>query len=119
MFTVYNKAETDSTVVSNLFIDQYMCDANDAQIKIYLYLIRMMSAQEVTSISDMADKFNHTEKEVLRSLKYWERKDCCPWTMIQAERSRGFTCVSREKERRFPEIASFPLHRCCRHGRNK
>ena len=74
MFTVYNRAETDSTVISNLFIDQYMSDANDAQLKIYLYLIRMMSAQEATSISDMADKFNHTEKEVLRSLKYWERR---------------------------------------------
>ncbi len=61
------------TGVSNVFIDSYMKDANDAQLKIYLYLIRMFSANMPVSISDMADKFNHTEKEVIRSLQYWER----------------------------------------------
>jgi DnaD/phage-associated family protein len=64
----------DSTNVSNIFIDEYMQDANDAQIKIYLYLLRMMSANLSTSVSALADKFNHTEKDVLRSLKYWEKK---------------------------------------------
>lgn len=62
------------TGVSNVFIDSYMKDANDAQLKIYLYLIRMFSANMPVSISDMADKFNHTEKDVIRSLQYWERK---------------------------------------------
>ncbi len=61
------------TPISNLFIDFFIKDANDAQIKVYLYLIRMMSANLPTSISDIADKFNHTEKDVLRSLKYWEK----------------------------------------------
>ncbi len=64
----------DSTNVSNIFIDEYMQDANDAQIKIYLYLLRMMSANLSTSVSALADKFNHTEKDVIRSLKYWEKK---------------------------------------------
>ncbi len=73
-FAIYNDRASDSTVVSNLFIDEYMKDANDAQIKIYLYLVRMMSAGLATSMGDIADKFNHTEKEVLRSLRYWERK---------------------------------------------
>ena len=50
-----------------------MKDANDAQLKIYLYLLRMMSAHMATSISDIADKFNHTEKDVMRALKYWEK----------------------------------------------
>ncbi len=61
------------TGVSNVFIDSFMKDANDAQLKIYLYLIRMFSANMPVTISDMADKFNHTEKEVIRSLQYWER----------------------------------------------
>lgn len=70
--TIY-KDNSGSTVVSNQFIDKYMVEANDAQIKVYLYLLRMMSANLPTSISDMADKFNHTEKDVLRALKYWEK----------------------------------------------
>lgn len=60
------------TVLSNVFIDQYMREANDAQIKIYLYLLRMVAANLPTNISEIADKFNHTEKDVVRALKYWE-----------------------------------------------
>lgn len=72
--TVYRDNQMDSTVVSNLFIDEYMKDANDAQLKVYLYLLRKMNAQQTTSLSDIADKFNHTEKDVIRALKYWEQK---------------------------------------------
>lgn len=72
--TIYKDNYSDATVISNRFIDEYMKDANDAQLKIYLYLIRMMSANLPTSISDIADKFNHTERDVIRALKYWEEK---------------------------------------------
>lgn len=71
--TIYKDNYIDSTVVSNRFIDEYMKDANDAQLKIYLYLIRMLNANQATSVSDIADKFNHTEKDVIRALKYWEK----------------------------------------------
>ena len=71
--TIYQDNYTNSTVISNRFIDEYMEDANDAQLKIYLYLIRMVSARLSTSISDLADKFNYTEKDVMRALKYWEK----------------------------------------------
>lgn len=72
--TIYKDNHADSTVISNHFIDEYMKDANDAQLKVYLYLIRMLNANLATSVSDIADKFNHTEKDVLRALKYWEDK---------------------------------------------
>lgn len=72
--TIYKDNYTEATAVSNIFIDEYMKDANDAQLKVYLYLIRMMNANLPTSVSDIADKFNHTEKDVLRALKYWEKK---------------------------------------------
>lgn len=71
--TIYRDNDVDSTCVSNLFIDEYMKDANDAQIKVYLYLLRMMNAHLATSVSDMADKFNHTEKDIVRALKFWEK----------------------------------------------
>ena len=72
--TISSNCGEDSTYVSNIFIDEYMQDANDAQIKIYLFLLRMMSANLPTSVEALADKFNHTESDVIRSLKYWERK---------------------------------------------
>ncbi len=72
--TIYKDDHVNTTIVPNLFIDEYMKDANDAQLKIYLYLLRMMNAHQATSVSDIADKFNHTEKEVIRALKYWEKQ---------------------------------------------
>lgn len=71
--TVYQEQEPDATMISNRFIDEYMVSANDAQIKIYLYLIRMTGANLPFSISDIADRFNYTEKDVLRALRYWEK----------------------------------------------
>lgn len=71
--TIYQDNYTNATVISNRFIDEYMKQANDAQLKIYLYLIRMMSARLSTSISSIADIFNYTETDVIRALKYWEK----------------------------------------------
>jgi DnaD/phage-associated family protein len=72
--TISSNCGEDSTYVSNIFIDEYMQDANDAQIKIYLFLLRMMSANLSTSVEALADKFNFMESDVIRSLKYWEKK---------------------------------------------
>lgn len=63
-----------NTIISNCFIDHYLADANDAQIKVYLYLLRTLGSRQATSISAIADKFNHTEKDVLRALSYWEQQ---------------------------------------------
>ena len=70
---IYSDGYNDATVISNRFFDEYMKDANDAQLKVYLYLVRAMHANLDISISDIADKFNHTERDVIRSLKYWEK----------------------------------------------
>ncbi|MCR4788091.1 MAG: DnaD domain protein [Lachnospiraceae bacterium] len=72
-FKVYQDYCLDATLVSNVFIDNYMGNANDAQIKIYLYLLRVLCAHKSCSISDLADQFNYTEKDVTRALKYWEK----------------------------------------------
>ena len=72
--TIYQDSYINATILSNRFIDEYMTEANDAQLKIYLYLVRMMSANLQTSVADIADRFNYTEKDVLRAFKYWQKK---------------------------------------------
>ncbi len=72
--TIYKDSNMNSTAISNRFIDEYMEGANEAQLKVYLYLLRMLGAGQATSVSDLADKFNHTEREIIRSLKYWEKQ---------------------------------------------
>lgn len=71
-FSVYRDIDNGCTYVSNQFIDEFLMEANAAQIKVYLYLLRMTG--NATSVSDMADKFNYTEKDICRALKYWESK---------------------------------------------
>ena len=72
--TIYQDSYINATILSNRFIDEYMTDANDAQLKVYLYTVRMMSAHLETSVTDIADRFNYTEKDVLRAFKYWQCK---------------------------------------------
>lgn len=90
LFTIYNNTETGSTVISNLFIDEYMKDANDAQIKVYLYLLRQMGQGRAASIAEIADTFNHTEKDVLRSLRYWEQ---CGLMKLDYDSERNLTGI--------------------------
>lgn len=71
--TVSHGGRSGMTMVSNRFIDEYMRDANDTQVKIYLYLLRVAGTNLPSGISDIADYFNHTEKDVLRALKYWDK----------------------------------------------
>ena len=71
--TLCKDYSSEVTLIKNDFIDIYMVEANDAQIKVYLYLLRRIGSGEAFSVGDMADCFNYTEKDVLRALKYWDR----------------------------------------------
>jgi len=67
-------ARPSTTMVSNHFIDAFMADANGEYVKIYLYLLRCAGSEDsFLSISQIADKFDHTEKDVKRALKYWQK----------------------------------------------
>lgn len=72
--TVSQDSHAGMTMLSNRFIDEYMKDANDAQMKVYLYLLRCAGTGMPTGIPAIADFFNYTEKDILRALQYWDRK---------------------------------------------
>ena len=72
--TLHSENNETVTCVPNVFIDELMADADGEYVKIYLYLLRCMNAPEESfSISGMADKFEHTEKDIKRALAYWEK----------------------------------------------
>lgn len=71
---LHTDCPTYDTCVPNIFIDKYMPEANGEFVKVYLYLLRCMNSHASNiSISAIADCFDHTEKDVVRALKYWER----------------------------------------------
>ncbi len=73
-FRLHSDGQADHTLVSNVFLDEYMPAANGEYVKVYLFLLRCLNsdAQELT-IPLIADKFEHTESDVRRALKYWEK----------------------------------------------
>ncbi len=69
-----NNQQNKTTTIPNIFLDKHMPAANGEFVKVYLYLLRFSQSSSLDlSISDIADTFNHTEKDVIRALKYWEQ----------------------------------------------
>ncbi len=87
---LYSDRHMSATSVSNIFIDEYMSDANGEFVKIYLYLLRQLNAPDsVFSLSAIADKFEHTEKDVKRALSYWERMQLLRLDYDESENLNG------------------------------
>ena len=72
--SLHMKMNTGVTLVQNAFIDRYMPKANGEYVKLYLYLLRMISAHEAISIGQIAEVLEHTEKDIHRALSYWEKE---------------------------------------------
>lgn len=69
--TISTKNHETYSAVSNFFIDYYMTDANGEFVKVYLYLVRLLHSGRALTISDIADHFNLTQKDICRAIKYW------------------------------------------------
>lgn len=71
--TLKNKLQTNTTLVSNDFIDHYMVAANGEFVKVYLFLLRHMDDPNTAlSVSKIADCLNNTEGDIIRAFRYWE-----------------------------------------------
>ncbi|MCR5666391.1 MAG: DnaD domain protein [Eubacterium sp.] len=64
------------TNIPDFFVDHYMAKANGEYVKVFLYMLRLLHAPNAQiSISHMADFFDHTENDIRRALKYWEKEN--------------------------------------------
>ena len=71
---LHNDCPTTDTLISNRFIDDFMPQANGEFVKVYLYLIRSLQSHAYNfTISAIADKFNNTEMDIIRALRYWQK----------------------------------------------
>ncbi len=67
-------ARPDVTIIPNSIIDKDMLEANELQLKVYLYILRNVNAGIPVRISSMADHFNETEKDITRAITFWEKR---------------------------------------------
>ena len=71
---IRNESDLAYTQVANLFIDEYMPQANGSYVKVYLLILRMLSDSKTDiSVSEIADILWLTENDVIRSFKYWQK----------------------------------------------
>ena len=104
--TIYQDNSHKTTVVSNYFIDEYMSDANAAQIKIYLYLLRQMGEGLSTSVCEMADFLNYPEKDIVRALKYWEKQGILSLEVDEQNQLTGIHMLPFPQSTPFAKVAT-------------
>lgn len=72
---LHNDCPATDTIVPNQFIDRFMPSANGEFVKVYLYLLRCIHSHASNcTISEIADKFNNTEMDIQRALRYWQKE---------------------------------------------
>lgn len=112
--TLHKDNGYSTTAISNRFIDEYMTNANGEFVKIYLYLLRCMNSPDCSfSISKAADKFNHTENDIQRALKYWEKMNLLQLEYAQDKSIAGIYFLDSEAVQKDDSVplkkASAPL----------
>lgn len=74
-FNLHNNSDISNTLISNIFIDEYMPSANGTYVKVYITLLRMLSVHTAgASVSGIADVLDIMENDVLRAFSYWEKQ---------------------------------------------
>lgn len=107
-FQLHGPSKSGHTLVSDLFLDEYMPAANGEYVKVYLYLLRCLKSDiQELSIPLIADKFDHTESDVKRALKYWEKMHLLK---LEYDESKALTgiCLTEEVSSPKPESVSVP-----------
>ena len=70
---IHFKQKNESFLVSNYFVDNFLCETNGSFVKVYLYILRH-STNHNLDMSDISNALNLLESDVLRALKYWHKQ---------------------------------------------
>ena len=104
LISLKNSSETEVTVLSNCFIDNFMPRANGEFVKVYIYLLRVVSAAPSSfNLEDMADRLLCTDRDISRALKYWEAEGLLRLTLDRDGTIAGIclnavTSISSQKD---------------------
>lgn len=61
------------TLINNLFIDSYMPSANGDYVKVYIYILRLVTSNQLSfTTKELAKQLQLIESDVIRALKYWD-----------------------------------------------
>ena len=113
---LHNDCPATDTIVPNQFIDRFMPSANGEFVKVYLYLLRCIHSHASNcTISEIADKFNNTEMDIQRALRYWQKEGLLSFTeqngeitsiVLSTDATDTASAVTAERE---PDIDASPV----------
>ena len=67
--------ESQTTQISNIFIDEYMPKAHPPYVLIYLYAYRhIVNGNNTLTNQSIAEALDFLESDVLRCWKYWQKQ---------------------------------------------
>lgn len=92
MIDLQPAVKPEVTLIPNSIIDQYLPEANELQLKVYLYILRHANTGTPIHISAMADYFNETEKDIIRAVSFWEKRGV--FSSCKSENSAAQTCAN-------------------------
>lgn len=89
----------DALVIPGDVVGKMIDEANEAQLKIYLYLLRLGKGAN-TTVAEIADYFNYTESDVKRALKFWNKtsKKTASTSVKQVEQTEDVKADIIEKQ---------------------
>lgn len=105
----FNRIKGNIFLISNHFIDYYMTDANGEFVKVYLYLVRLMSSKSPVSVAGIADHFNLTEKDICRAIRYWISEDVLRLEYDASGHLTGITLLPLHEKDKKTDDASLSL----------
>ncbi|MEE1229340.1 MAG: DnaD domain protein [Lachnospiraceae bacterium] len=73
------KWQSQTTVLSNEFIDQKMISADGEFVKIYILILSLLGRGEEVTKDRIADILEITRKDVERAIRYWEKEGVLQW----------------------------------------
>lgn len=102
-FQLHGPSKGGHTLVSDLFLDEYMPGANGEYVKVYLYLLRCLKSDvQDLSVSLIADKFERTESDINRALKYWEKMHLLKLEYDESKELTGIRLTDEETASSIP-----------------
>ncbi|MCR5686518.1 MAG: DnaD domain protein [Lachnospiraceae bacterium] len=70
--TLDSDLSCDALVIPGHALERCLREANESQLKIYLYLLK--NGRQNPTVSSIADFFNYSEQDVKRALRFWNCK---------------------------------------------
>lgn len=73
--SVDGEIDFGETSIENVFIKQYMPQATDIQVKVYLLGLLLAQSAPNTSLTEMGQMLGVSERKIKAAIEYWERLD--------------------------------------------